>query len=600
MSLSDWMNIVGGIGLFLYGMNLMGTSIEKFAGSGLEKTLEKLTSNRYKGLLLGAGVTAVIQSSSATSIMVVGFINAGIMKLTQGVAVMMGANIGTTITGQILRLGDLSESAALSFLSPSILAALCVAVGAFIRLLAHREKKKLFASVIIGFGTLFMGMSMIESGIEPLKTSETVQQIFHLFQNPLLGMLLGVVVVSVLQSSSASVGMLQAVSVTGGLTFAAAAPIVLGMNIGKFVPVIMASAGTSKKAKRAVLINMMICLFGALIFLVAMYLYQYLFGFSFWDKVVNRGAIADFNTIFNVVTTVIMFPLCNKMVELSGKILRDDGASKTEKELARLDNHFLPTPAVALQQAQRVVSAMAETCRDNYLLSISLITKYDRGCQEKLEENESFLDKSETALGDYITQINSRELDNSMARVSREIALAVCDFERIGDYCVNIAEIALYNGDHSLEFSDDCKRELDYLFRAVHEILDLTYRTYRDTDYETAIQVEPLEETVDSLLEILKQRHTERLERGECDARRGISLMDLFGNLERISDHCSNIAIHALQRLSERDDFDAHFERNQMHRGTTERYQLLFEANRANYIEPLLREGAVDLSASAE
>ena len=589
MTLSHWLNMLGGVGLFLYGMSLLGSSIESLAGAGLEKTLEKLTSGRIRGVLLGAAVTGVIQSSSATSIMVVGFINAGIMKLSQGVSVMMGANIGTTVTGQILRLGDLSGSAALALFSPATFAPVCVAVGAFLRLLSKKHRQKLIASILIGFGTLFIGMSMIEGGMEPLKSS-AVQSLFRQFENPLLGVLLGVAVVSVLQSASASVGVLQAISATGSITFAMAAPIVLGMNIGKFVPVIMASAGTNKKARRAVVINIMICVSGAVVFLAAMYLYQALAGFSFWDKTVSRGGIANFNTVFNLATTVLMFPFCGLMIRLSGRIIPDADESRAERELALLDARFLPTPALALEQAHKVVCAMADTGRENFVLATSLLSRYDAEKAAALEENEAFLDKSETALTEYVVQINAHDLDHEKTRFSQETALAICDFERIGDYCVNIAEVAQYMDEHGVHFSAQGTRELSYLFEATSAILDLTYTAYRSTDRATALRVEPLEETIDSMLEILKQRHTDRLERGECDVQRGISFMDLFGNVERISDHCSNVAVHVLQRLSETDDFDAHFERNEMHKGVSEAYRTLFDCYRSLYVEPLMTE----------
>lgn len=587
MALSDWLNILGGIGLFLYGMSLLGSSIESLAGAGLEKTLEKLTGSRVRGVLLGIAVTGVIQSSSATSIMVVGFINAGIMKLSQGVSVMMGANIGTTVTGQILRLGDLSDSAALALLSPATFAPVCVAVGAFIRLLCKKHRQKMIASIAIGFGTLFIGMSMIEGGMEPLKASSAVQTLFARFENPLLGVLLGVAVVSVLQSASASVGVLQAISATGSLTFAMAAPIVLGMNIGKFVPVIMASGGTNKKARRAVVINIMICVSGAIVFLAAMYLYQALAGFSFWNETVNRGGIANFNTIFNLVTTFLMFPFCNAMIRLSGRLIPDEEESRAERELALLDARFLPTPALALEQAHKVVCAMADAGRENFRLSTGLLSKYDTETAAKLEENEAFLDRSETALTEYIVQINAHDLDHEKTRFSQETALAICDFERIGDYCVNIADVARYMDEHGIRFSAQGTCELSYLFEATSAILDLTFTAYRETDRQTALRVEPLEETIDSMLEILKQRHTDRLERGECDVQRGISFMDLFGNVERISDHCSNVAVHVLQRLSETDDFDAHFERSEMHKGVSEAYRTLFDCYRSLYVDPL-------------
>ena len=587
MTFSDWMNLIGGIGLFLYGMNLLSTSVEKLAGSGLEKTLEKLASTRIRAMLLGIVVTAVIQSSSATSIMVVGFVNVGIMNLTQGVAVMMGANIGTTVTGQILRLGDLSSVSALSFLSPSSFSPLLIALGAFLLLTGKKRRRKLIASAVIGFGIIFTAMSMIESGMNPLQSLPAVHDAMVRLENPLLGLLTGILFVSVLQSASASVGVLQAISASGGMTFAMTAPIILGINIGKFVPVILASSGTTKKAKRAILINIMICVLGAGVFLAALYLWQAFVGFSFWESVSTRSSIANFNTLFNLATTALMFPWCDLLVKISGRLTRDTEESRADRHLAMLDARFLRTPAVALEQARKVISAMAETGRENFGLATGLLTQFDAEKAATLDENENFLDRCESALGEYIMQINTRDLDREKTRISQETALAICDFERIGDYCVNIADVARYMQEHSIRFSEEGQRELGYLIRATTEILDLTADCYRYSDAARALCVEPLEETVDEMLELLKQRHTDRLERGVCNVQRSISFMDLFGNIERIADHCSNVAVHVLQRLSERDDFDAHRERNEMHKGTTSTYRQLYDQYRRDFIEPL-------------
>ena len=582
------LNLLGGIGLFLFGMNLLGTSLEKFAGAKLEKTLEKLTNNRFKGVLLGAVVTAVIQSSSATSVMVVGFVNAGIMRLTQGVAVMMGANIGTTITGQILRLGDISnQSTLMALIKPTSFAPLCIAVGAFIRLLSKRDRIKELASIIIGFGIIFVGMSTIETAFEPLRQTPAFERVFLWISNPAFGFLLGFIITSILQSASASVGVLQAVSASSAMSFATAAPIVLGMNVGKFVPVMLASSGTSKKAKRAVVVNIMICTFGAVIFLIAMYAWQYTVGFSFWNSIVSRGAIADFNSIFNILTTLIMFPFCGLLIKLSSLVVRDVEVSKIDQELQLLDARFLNTPSLALEQSMKVILSMGETARENLDISTRLLDAYDPAQAAVLNDNEAFLDKSETVLSEYLVQIASSDHDSAAAREITQILHAVSDFERIGDYCVNIADVAKYNHDENCVFSDSGKRELSYLMSAAQEIIEMTVQALRDENAVMARSIEPLEETIDSIVEILKQKHIARLQSGECDIQRGISFVEVLTNVERISDHCSNVGVHITQRLSNDENFDAHAELNRMHNEGSDEYKALCEYYGSIYRDPI-------------
>ena len=582
------LNLLGGIGLFLFGMNLLGSSLEKYAGARLEKTLEKLTNNRIKGVLLGAVVTAVIQSSSATSVMVVGFVNAGIMKLAQGIAVMMGANIGTTITGQILRLGDVSsQSLLMTLIKPTSFAPVFIAVGAFIRLLSKRERTKELANIIIGFGIIFVGMTLIETNFAPLGEQPAFQRAFMLLTNPLLGFVVGFIITSILQSASASVGVLQAVAATGEMSFSMAAPIVLGMNVGKFVPVMMASSGTSKKAKRAVIVNIMICTFGAVIFMVAMYAWQYTVGFSFWESSAGRGNIADFNSIFNIVTMVLMFPFTNLLIKLSGIIIRDTEVSKIDQELALLDPRFLKTPSVAIAQSKKVIVSMGQTARENLEIATKLLAEYDASQEATLNENEAFLDKSETVLGEYLVEIASTNHDSGWARDITEILHAVSDFERIGDYCVNIADTARYNDENDCPFSEIAQHQLSYLMSAAQEICEMTVQALRDENGAMARSIEPLEETIDSIVELLKQKHTDRLQRGECDIQRGISFMEVLTNVERISDHCSNIGVHITQRLSNSENFDAHAELNQMHNEGSPEYQALCKYYSSIYRDPL-------------
>ena len=383
-------------------------------------------------------------------------------------------------------------------------------------------------------------------------------------------------------------GVLQAVAASSAMPFSSAAPIVLGMNVGKFVPVMMASSGTSKKAKRAVLVNIMICTFGAVIFLVAMYAWQYAVGFSFWNHEASRGTIADFNTIFNIVTTLIMFPFSSLLVKLSGVIVRDNEVSKIDQELSLLDARFLKTPSLALEQSMKVILSMGSTARENMEIATKLLLEeYDEDQVAVLNENESFLDKSETVLGEYLVQIAASDHDREAARDITEILNAVSDFERIGDYCVNIADVAKYNHEENCEFSERGRRELSYLTGAAQEIIEITVQSLRDGNKDMARSIEPLEETIDSIVETLKTKHMDRLQRGECDIQRGISFVEVLTNVERISDHCSNVGVHITQRMSKDEKFDTHAELNRLHNDGSEEYTALYEYYEKVYHDPI-------------
>ncbi|WP_343209490.1 Na/Pi cotransporter family protein [Anaerolentibacter hominis] len=587
MSLTSILTLMGGIGLFLYGMKVLGSSLEKLAGASLERILERLTSNRLKGVALGAVVTAVIQSSAATSVMVVGFVNAGIMKLVQAVPVVMGANIGTTITAQILRLGDISsDNIFMMLLKPASFAPVCVCIGAFILLVAKKAKTKNIASIVIGFGILFVGMSTMETALAPLRDSEAFHQIFFIFKNPLLGVLLGAVVTAILQSSSASVGVLQAVSSTGSVTFSMAAPIIMGQNIGKCITVLIASIGTNKKAKRVVAINVLNNIIGVILMMVVIYGYQALFGFSFWDSVINRGGIANFHTLFNLVTTFVLLPFCNLLIHMSGLIIRDHEVSKIDEELALLDSRFIPTPAVALEQCKKVILSMGQAARENFEIASGLLEKYDEKQMELLQENEKFLDKSETVLGEYLVKITAQDIRPEDSKQATEIMHTVGDLERIGDYCVNVAEVGEFNSSQNLVFSDVAREELHYVVGAVDNILKMTMDAYETEDKLTAQRVEPLEETIDILNETLRSRHVQRLQTGECETQRGISFIEVLTNVERISDHCSNIAIHLIQRIS-KEELDTHEQLNKIHQGETEEYKALCRYYESLYCDPI-------------
>lgn len=588
MTVLSVITLCGGIGMFLYGMKLLSASLERIAGAGLEKTLEKLTSNRLKGVALGAAVTAAMQSSAATAIMAVGFVNAGIMKLTQAVPVILGANIGTTVTGQILRLGDISnDNIFLMMLKPTSFAPLCIAVGAAILLMAKKKRTKDIASILIGFGLLFAGVSTMEATLAPLKDSEGFQRIFFMFRNPLLGVLAGAVITAILQSSSASVGVLQALSSTGQVTFSMAAPIIMGQNVGKCVTVLIASIGTSKKAKRAVYIDLLVNILGAAFFFIVVYGYQMLFGFPFWESTVSRGNIADFHSMFNIVTCILTLPFTNQLIKFSRHLVKKEEASKIEEGLDALNDIFLHTPSLALEQCKKAILSMGETVQDNFEIAVGLFQKYDEKKVLRLEENEKFLDRTESVMVDYLLKITAKDVSVSDSRLATEIMHSVSDFEKIGDYCGNLTEEAQLHHEQNVAFSSDGEREFTFVTDAVRNIIAMTVQAYREENPVIAARVEPLEETVDLMEETLKNKHIERLQNGLCSTKSGISFVEVLNDMDRIASHCANVALHLTQRLSADGSFDAHAHLKNSHQQVSEEYKALCHYYESRYFEPV-------------
>lgn len=577
--------MLGGVGLFLYGMKLMGQSLERFAGAKMEKTLERLTSSRGKGVLLGAGVTAVIQSSSATIIMVIGFLNAGILKLVQAVPVIMGANIGTTVTAQILRLGDINnENLILQMMKPASFAPICVVIGAFVMLIAKKNRTKDKAGIAVGLGILFIGMNMMESSFKPLASSPEFMQIFLVLTNPILGVLAGMGVTILLQSSSASVGVLQAMSATGAITFSMAAPIVIGQNIGKCVTVLLASIGTNKNSRRAVCVDVTMSLIGAAIFLAAIYLYQGLIGFSFWDTPVNRGRIADFHTLFNLVNCLVMLPFVNGLIAISKKVVKDKNVSKIDEELSMLDPIFVTTPSVALEQCRKVMFNMAATVMESYKLSSDCLFNFNQESCDKVRENEEFLDKTEDVLGEYLIKITEQHLVDEENRLATEFMHTVGDFERIGDHCMNLIEVAEFNNEQDISFSKEARSEMEYLQKAVGEALNVTATAYQEEKESVCHKIAPLEDNVDYMVDVLKSNHIDRLKRGLCSNQGGISYAEVLNNMERISDHCMNISTHLHQRLHH-EDLDSH--KSDVFDEGTDEYKAMKVYYEKQYLDPI-------------
>mgnify|MGYP004465590821 FL=1 len=597
MDILSVLQLLGGIGLFLYGMSLMGSSLEKLAGSGLERILEKLTTGKRKGIGyvkgwgLGAGVTAIIQSSAATTIMLIGFVNAGIMKLYQAIPVVMGANVGSTITAQILRLGDLgSDNLILKLLKPSSFAPMLVGVGAFILLFTKKKKAKDIAGILVGLGVLFYGMTTMESVFAPLKDSPTFQQAFTSFQNPVLGILIGLVITAIIQSSSASVGILQALSATGSVSYATAVPIIIGQNLGKCMTIILGGIGANKKAKRVSLSYLLFNIFGAVVFTILIYGIYYTVGISFWNNTVNRGDIANVHFLFNFLTSMILLPFSEKFGNLTGKIIGDDEISKTDKELATLDDMLLNTPTIALEQCKHVICSMADAIYENYKIATDLIYNYDASKQAILDENESFIDKCESSLSSYIVKINSKRLSKDDRLVVSEILNSVSDFERMGDHCINIFYVAQDKNAQNIHFSPAGHQEVEAIIQAVDNTMKTTFEAFKHDNASAAIRIEPLAEIIDKLKEVIKAHHVERLQSGDCGIEGGIALVDLVTSFERISSHCANISLHIVKRVGNDRNFDEmHGHAND---SFSEEYKALYHYYESQYITPVLEEPA--------
>lgn len=603
MDVLSVLKLFGGIGLFLYGMSLMGSSLEKLAGGGLERILEKLTTSKRKGVGqlkgwgLGAGVTAIIQSSAATSIMLIGFVNAGIMKLAQAIPVVMGANVGSTVTAQILRLGDIgNDNLILTLLKPSSFAPMLVGIGAFILLFTNNKKAKHTAGILVGMGVLFYGMTTMEAVFAPLKESEAFKSAFTSFSNPFFGILIGLVITAIIQSSSASVGILQALSATGTVTYATAIPIIIGQNLGKCMTIILGGIGANKKAKRVSLSYLFFNIFGAIFFTILIYGLYYTVGLHFFEDTVNRGDIANIHFLFNFLTSLLLLPLSNKLADFTGKILKDTEVSKTDEELATLDDMLLNTPTIALEQCKHVISSMVDAIYENYKIATDLIYNYDESKLKLLEENETFIDKCESSLSAYIVKINARRLSKDDRLVVSEILNSVSDFERMGDHCINIYYVAQDKNAKDIHFSPAGHKEVDTIIEAVRNIMNTTFEAFKNNDITAAVRIEPLAETIDKLKETIKSHHVDRLQTGDCGIEGGIALVDLVTSFERIASHCGNVALHIVKRVENNRDFDEmHGHAND---NFSEEYKALYHYYESQYILPISYESKRGSNAS--
>ncbi len=558
MNISHVLSLLGGVALFLFGMTLMGDGLKKVAGSKLELVLYKLSGTPLRGMLLGAGVTAVIQSSSATSVMVVGFVNSGMMKVSQSLAVIMGAIVGTSITGWIICLSYLEGTGGfVSLLSTSSISAIVAVIGIVLRMFSKKQSHRHVGDILLGFAVLMFGMQTMSAAVSPLKESERFISSMTAFSNPFLGILVGAVFTSILQSASAAVGILQALSVTGAFEFAQAYPILLGIGVGAAVPVLLSALGARTNGRRTAYAYLVIQSIGVIFCAAVYYLADAFFDFSFKYMVMTPVTIAAVNTIFRVITAVALLPFVGAIEKLLNRMIRESSEEReTNADFDRLDERFLRHPALAVEQSRLTINAMARKSRETLFTSMQLLHEFRQENAQKVETGEDLVDRFEDKIGTYLIKLNTSELGKEENEKVSKYLHTLSDFERISDHAMNICQTAREIYEKKIRFSPNGKRELDVLLGAITEIVDLSFSSFIEEDIQKAYRVEPLEEHVDVLCDEFKLRHVERLQSGDCSLGVGFVFNDLLTNFERVADHCSNIAI-AMIELS-RDEYDTH------------------------------------------
>lgn len=557
MSVADVISLLGGIALFLFGMSLMGEGLKKVAGSRLELVLYKLSSTPLKGVLLGTGVTAVIQSSSATSVMVVGFVNSGMMKVKQAIGVIMGAILGTSVTGWILCLSSLEGgSGVVQLLSTEVLTGIVAVVGIILRMFTGKTSNRYVGEILLGFAVLMYGMSAMSGAVSPLRESKAFIRILTSFSNPILGILVGLAFTSVLQSASAAVGILQALAITGAVTFEVALPIVMGIAIGAAVPVLLSALGANLNGKRTAFIYLLIDVLGVLIWALLFYGANAIIHFTFLDAVMSSVSIALMNTLFRLATVIVLLPCIGLMEHMVELLFPDDGSAAEEQEMDRLEERFLQHPALSIEQSRLVTNSMAERAEGNLLMAVGLRNRWSDKDFRMVGETESVIDRYEDKLGTYLMKITSKSLSQSQSEEVSKYLHTISDFERISDHALNISEAAKEIHDKDLQFSPEACHELDVIESAVREILSIAVGAFVENDPQRAARVEPLEEIIDGLCDEMKSHHVDRLQSGSCTLNQGFVFNDLLTNYERVADHCSNIAVAIIELES--DSFDTH------------------------------------------
>ena len=582
-------SLLGGLALFLYGMSMLGSGLEKLSGGRLEQTLEKLTNNVFKGVLLGALVTGAIQSSSATTVIVVGLVNARILKLRQAIGIIMGANIGTTVTAHILRLSDLSsDNFFLMLLKPTTLAPVVGIIGILMVMVGKKQKYKTLGEILLGFCILFTGMFNMEAAVSPLSESPEFANLFASFSNPVIGVLVGAGVTAIIQSSSASIGILQALSSTGIITWSSAIPIILGQNIGTCITPILASIGASKNAKRTAAVHLSFNIIGTCVFLIVIYTIQSISPFSFWDLPIDKGGIANFHTTFNVCVTLMFLPFVGLLEKLVIHLIPDQQtAGEVDDPAIALDDRLLASPGLAIQHCRDAVLQMGKLARKNFSASVRQLEQYNHKEAEKIREREDTIDRLEDRLGNYMLKIPQDNLSEQSSATISALLHILSEFERIGDYSINLVEFAENMESTGAEFSPQAQFELTTIGEAVGEAIDMALGCFEKQDLALAETIEPLEEVVDQMQETLKDRHINRLRNGQCTVDAAFPFVESLSCLERISDHCSNIGVYMISYVRGSDEVDHHTYIMQLHSGQVGHYNEQFRRYTEKYYDQI-------------
>ena len=579
MTIFNVLSLVGGLSLFLFGMNIMGNALEKRAGSRLKKILASLTSSPIKGLMLGLAVTAVIQSSSATTVMVVGFVNSGIMTLRQAINVIMGANIGTTVTAWLLSLtGITGDSLFIQMLKPTSFTPILALIGAVMHLFLKDVRKKDTGEALLGFAVLMFGMDAMSAAVKPLADIPEFGNILIMLSNPIFGVLAGALLTAIIQSSSASVGILQALAATGSVTFGSAIPIIMGQNIGTCVTALLSSVGTSKGARRAAMVHLYFNIIGTVVLLTLFTIANAIFDFAFVEQSANQAGIASVHTAFNLICTTMLFPFGKQLERLACATVRDDGQAD---ELQMLDDRLLATPAAAIMRCTDLTAKMARKSCTALKDALNILRNYDSKAAQKIYDAENKVDEYEDKLGDYLVKLSAEDMNADDSREASTLLHLIGDFERISDHAVNLVESAEELNAKGISFSEQGKKEIEVLYNALEEILELTLSSMCSRDMTAAALVEPLEQVIDHLKKTIKMQHVMRLKNGQCTIEVGFVLNDILTCIERTSDHCSNIAACILDMAS--NNFEIHEYLRHVKDGSKEEFNTNFKMYMEKY-----------------
>lgn len=583
MGITMILTLFSGVAMFLFGMSLMGDGLKKVAGNKLELILYRLTNTPIKGVLLGAAVTAIIQSSSATTVMVVGFVNSGMMKVAQAIGIIMGANIGTSITGWILCLSYIDGSGGIAqLLSTATISAVVAIVGIIFKMFLKKIAYKNVGDIMLGFFILMTGMQTMSGAVAPLRESEHFTNALTMFSNPVMGIILGILITAVLQSASASVGILQVLSMTGSISFATALPIIMGIGVGAACPVLLSAIGTNKNGKRTALIYLLNDLFGMVFWSIAFYTVNAIVHFDFLDVVMSPVSIALMNTVFRTATILLLIPFIKYIEKLVFFLVKDTAEDEEDAaDFDLLEERFLAYPALAITQSHEAMNGMTKKARKNIIRAFSLLEDYSEEKYKKVQEKENIIDKYEDKLGTYLMQLTGKEMNEAQIKQISKFLHTISDFERLGDHAVNISGVAKELHEKKIRFSDEAQYELSVLKDAVKEIVNITVDSFRDDNLETAGRVEPLRELISILCDEMKLRHIARLRVGICDMKQGFAFNDLLNNLERIADHCSNVAVAMIEL--EAKNFDTHKYLKSVRELKNEDYTAYFEEYEIRY-----------------